>query len=243
MFFLKNDIYIEILYAYMSDHYSLEVMKIFNFDFTMLILPYIMTIHGKITNVDLKVVVLGAASVGKTSIINRYCNGTFSDETLSTIGAGFFTHSTKIDDTEVTLMIWDTAGQERFRSVAPSLLRGANGVVLVYDSHSQETFDELELYIEMFLDNLSSALTENSMPVLILGNKIDLEGQLLSKNIVEDWMRKNRIELFYHVSAKTGENINEAFDEFLKTLIKPDNFYEAAQLQLSAKPEEKHCAC
>jgi small GTP-binding protein len=62
---------------------------------------------------DLKLVVLGTAFVGKTSIINRYCNQIFNDETPSTVGAGFFTHSLRIDDTDVTAMFWDTAGDER----------------------------------------------------------------------------------------------------------------------------------
>ena len=128
---------------------------------------------SRYSSIDLKVVVLGVASVGKTSIINRYCNDSFREDSLSTIGAGFFTHSIKINDTEVTLMLWDTAGEERFRSVAPSLLRGSNGLVLVYDVTNVQSFNELEIYLEMFLD-VVNVNAMSVMPVLLLGNKTDL---------------------------------------------------------------------
>jgi GTPase SAR1 family protein len=62
---------------------------------------------------DLKIVVLGAAGVGKMSIITRYCNNTLKEQTASTIGAGFFTHTTEVNDVEMTIMIGDTAGEER----------------------------------------------------------------------------------------------------------------------------------
>lgn len=193
-------------------------------------------------SIDLKVVVLGVASVGKTSIINRYCNNTFREDSVSTIGAGFFTHSIKINDTEVTLMLWDTAGEERFRSVAPSLLRGSNGLVLVYDVTNVQSFNELEIYLEMFLDAVN-VNAMSSMPVLLLGNKTDLGKPAITELNVEEWKKKYKIKHSAFVSAKTGENINDAFTSLVNDLIKPPNFEDNKPVQLLVENKEKNTSC
>ena len=193
-------------------------------------------------SIDLKVVVLGVASVGKTSIINRYCNNTFREDSVSTIGAGFFTHSIKINDTEVTLMLWDTAGEERFRSVAPSLLRGSNGLVLVYDVTNVQSFNELEIYLEMFLYAVN-VNAMSSMPVLLLGNKTDLGKPAITELNVEEWKKKYKIKHSAFVSAKTGENINDAFTSLVNDLIKPPNFEDNKPVQLLVENKEKNTSC
>lgn len=181
---------------------------------------------------DLKLVVLGSSYVGKTSLINRYCNGSFIEDTLSTIGAGFFTHSLQVDGSEVTLMLWDTAGEERFRSVAPSLLRGANGMILVFDVTKFSTFEELDVYMDMFLDTCS--FDPNSfVPVLLLGNKADLGKCDVPNEAIEKWMKKNNVGIHYLVSAKTGENVQQAFEEFIKQIVVPQHIEEPIQIVLN----------
>lgn len=201
---------------------------------------------NRFSSIDLKVVVLGIASVGKTSIINRYCNDIFHEEnSLSTIGAGFFTHSIKHKDIDVTLMLWDTAGEERFRSVAPSLLRGSNGLVLVYDVTNLQSFTELEVYLDMFLDQVN-VNAMSVMPVLLLGNKADLSPQEVTEQVVEDWKKKHRIVYSAFVSAKTGENINDAFNNLVSVMVQPGNFVDKPQVQLIPQKEEDEpssCSC
>lgn len=177
-------------------------------------------------SMDLKIVVLGTAGVGKTSVICRYCNGTFIEDTLSTIGAGFFTNTLVIDSVEVTMMLWDTAGEERFRSVAPSLLRGANGIVLCYDLGSLASFEEIDTYMEMFLETCKCDFTEKPIPVLLIGNKADLENRQVPPSVIQEWMRKNNAVLHYEVSAKSGLNITEGFEALLKMLVHPEKVRE-----------------
>jgi small GTP-binding protein len=169
--------------------------------------------------VDRKIVILGTAYVGKTSIIQRYCNGIFQIETLHTIGSGFFTHTVTVDDTEVTLFLWDTAGTERFKSITPSLLRDAHGLVLVYDVSEPSTFSSLDMYLEMFLNTVNIDQSRE-LPVLVLGNKNDL-GPVVSELTVNAWCEKNGITHNYRVSAKTGQEIDEAMASLVKTLITP----------------------
>jgi small GTP-binding protein len=140
--------------------------------------------------VDLKVVALGASSVGKTSIIHRYCNGAFMSGLFSTVGAGFFTHTRMVSGTEVTLLLWDTAGEERFRSVAPSLLRGANGLILVYDLGNAASVGDLGIYLEMFLDTVKVDMSLE-LPVVLLGNKSDLGHFDVDRQQVNVWRKRN----------------------------------------------------
>ena len=185
----------------------------------------------RLSSIDLKIVILGSASVGKTSIINRYCNGIFQEETIATVGAGFFTHTVMVDESEVTLMIWDTAGEERFRSVAPSLLRGASGLILAYDMTNKVSFDDLDIYIEMFLDTVSVNVNED-LPVLLLANKCDLSplDRAVDAASAEEWRRKNKIKYSAEISAKTGVGIEKAFDDFVRFLSAPEHFQESPTL-------------
>lgn len=190
----------------------------------------------------MKVVVLGSANVGKTSIINRYCNGIFIDDTLNTIGAGFFTHTVNIDDYEVTLMLWDTAGEERFRSVAPSLLRGTNGLVLVFDLTSPESFSNIDIYMEMFLDTCEVDMA-HELPILLLGNKMDLNSQNVSDDNIQNWLTSNKVTHYFEVSAKTGLNINEAFMEFLQAIVQPLELQTGPPIQIVYNNSEKQSCC
>jgi small GTP-binding protein len=177
--------------------------------------------HQSGAALDLKIVVLGSAYVGKTSIINRYCNSTFTQSTLSTVGAGFFTHSMFIDNTDITIMLWDTAGEERFRSVTPALLRGAHGMVLAFDLSEKSTFDDLDIYLDLFLDTCKVDVTQ-APPVVLIGNKADLPMRAVSQEMIDKWKQKNRIAFYYPASAKSGSNVEEAMNQLIKSILSPE---------------------
>lgn len=201
---------------------------------------------------DIKIVFLGALNVGKTAIIHRYCNNRFQEDTVNTIGAGFFTHSLHIDNLDLTLLLWDTSGEERFRSVAPSLLRGANGLVLVYDLTNPKTFDDANVYLEMFLDTVVVDMG-CELPVLLLGNKLDCisdlneqqttEQEILQRS-VDEWCEKNRIVYKSQVSAKSGEGVSESIESLVRSIITPDHIGDRQPLQLTpVQVEEKKSGC
>ena len=204
---------------------------------------------------DLKIMFLGPANVGKTSIICRYCNNMFEMDPLSTIGAGFSNMNIEVDNNNLTLYLWDTAGEERFRSIAPSLIHGAHGLVLVYDI-TNPNFEDTEIYWKMFIDNATTTMTttSNSLPILLMGNKVDVikdqaEKEFNSKQSNEQnpqtddtyedsnklfeekmakiretaiaWCKDHNVSQIEFVSAKTGENINDAIYKFAKTLMQP----------------------
>ena len=169
---------------------------------------------------DLKVVVLGPHFVGKTCIVNRYCNGSFLKATFPTVGAGFFTHDISLPELDINLMLWDTAGEERFKSVAPTLLHGANGLILVFDVTNMESFLEIDVYFELFINSCQD-LSSKELPVLLLGNKCDLaDQQAVDESAVQLWLQKNQVTRFSYVSALTGVGVQEAIDNFVIALGK-----------------------
>jgi small GTP-binding protein len=188
-----------------------------------------------------KIVVLGATAVGKTSLINRFCGNPFDADTRSTVGASFFSRQVQADNTPVSLMFWDTAGEERFRSVAPALLRGANGVILVFDLTQISTFAELDPYLTMFLDTWH-ADPNRALPVLLLGNKKDLPDRTVAERDVEKWQQTNRVNLYYEVSAKDGTCVEAALLDFVTAMITPEAMGPiTAPVQLPGRVPERGC--
>ena len=90
-----------------------------------------------------KLLIIGDSGVGKSCLLLRFAEGTYTDSYISTIGVDFKIHTVNLDGKVVKLQIWDTAGQERFRTITSSYYRGAHGIIVVYDVTDQETFSEL----------------------------------------------------------------------------------------------------
>jgi small GTP-binding protein len=153
-----------------------------------------------------KVVVVGDSSVGKSSIVQRLIEGTFTEDGTSTCGADFFTHCVPVNNEQVKLQIWDTAGQERFRSISKSYFRNAVGAVLVYDITKMQSFDR----VGTWLNDLQSLAAPNAY-ILLVGNKADLEQHReVGIDLVKEWAERHHLESI-ETSALSGKNIKESF--------------------------------
>jgi small GTP-binding protein len=119
---------------------------------------------------------------------------------------------------DVSLTIWDTAGQERFRSITSSLLRGANGAVLVFDICDRASFDEVDGHFDTFA-NTCEFDSAGPMPVLLLGNKIDLDSFAVSPDEIAEWIQTHNVPMYFPVSAKHGENVAAAMRSFVGFLL------------------------
>lgn len=199
------------------------------------------------SSTDFKIVFVGAAGVGKTSLINRYCMNTFSEDTMATIGVSFFSRGVDVGNIKITLMIWDTAGEERFRSVAPSLLRGADGIVIVYDVTRPSSLSEIDFYFKMFLEMVH--VNHSRPPVLLLGNKCDVDVDSgIEAHIdcyeVQNWLQRRNVTMTAEVSAKTGENVEEAMfklAECVATNYADRTPRNGTTLTLQGAPKKRKC--
>ncbi len=158
-----------------------------------------------------KICLLGDGAVGKTSLIRRFVYDEFSDDYLSTFGTKV---TKKVVDPgggkNVALLIWDILGQKKHERLHSTYYRGASGALVVCDVTRKDTFTTLPRWIDSFHSVVSGA------PVVVLGNKVDLEDQIV---VGEKAIKKFASSVgvpYYMTSAKTGLNVEEAFRTIAK---------------------------
>ena len=162
-----------------------------------------------------QILLLGDMAVGKTCLINRYTNGVFKEEYISTVGFDYYTKQEEINNKTVQVKLWDTAGQERFKTLTPSFLRNAEGVIIVFDVTSQDSFDNVKGWI----NSIKSNLGEKIIPIIIVGNKIDMENMReISKEDGKKIASENDFK-YFETSAKTGIGVDEAIKEIVNQIL------------------------
>jgi len=161
-----------------------------------------------------KVLLLGDSTVGKTCFLKKYTDKTFQDVHMSTIGLDYRVKTMTLKSGKVVkLQIWDTAGQDRFRAITKNYYKGANGIILIYDVTSIQTYENVKNWISQIREEASP-----NVIIYIAGNKIDLEEE---RKIKTEEGQKLAEELglpFFETSAKTGVNINESFEDLVEKI-------------------------
>jgi len=153
-----------------------------------------------------KLLLIGDSGVGKSCLLLRYADDSFTESFISTIGVDFKIKTMVIDGKKVKLQIWDTAGQERFSTITSSYYRGANGLILVYDVTSRSSFDNLKKW----LDDIEKFSTGHVVRLLV-GNKSDLESKRqVDFNTAKAYADKLNIQ-YLETSAKQGSGVEKAF--------------------------------
>eukprot|EP01098_Paradermamoeba_levis_P006601 TRINITY_DN2745_c0_g1_i1.p1 TRINITY_DN2745_c0_g1~~TRINITY_DN2745_c0_g1_i1.p1 ORF type:complete len:200 (-),score=56.46 TRINITY_DN2745_c0_g1_i1:26-625(-) len=158
-----------------------------------------------------KVIILGNIEVGKTSLIIRFVDGTFEDQTSQEFETKDGT--VNVDGKSISLQITDTAGQERFRTLTSSYYRNADAMIVVYDVTNRESFDVVEGFVKE-----GNTYSSTSCAKFLVGNKTDLEDQrVVSTNEGDEIAKKLKIP-FFETSAKTGANVGALFETIGKKL-------------------------
>ena len=189
-----------------------------------------------------KVLLLGDSSVGKTCFLLRYCDKTFQEAHLSTIGLDYRLKSMTLNNEKnIKLQIWDTAGQDRFRALTKNYYKGANGIILIYDISTTQTFENVKVWINQIKEEANA-----NVIIYLVGNKIDLPKD--KRTVSEEEGQKLADEykfLFKEASAKEGTNVNEIFQELVEKIdaeTKPEvpNTEKKNQLY-QAKDKKRNC--
>jgi len=153
-----------------------------------------------------KLIFLGDQSVGKSCILNRFMNDTFTEDYQATIGLDFQSKNIQIDNQDIHLLLYDTAGQEKFRSLIPMYTRDSNIILLVYDITCKDSF----LHIPDWLNDITTVNKEDVIFALV-ANKIDLtDKRAVTTEEGEKYAKENNF-LFQEVSAKTGDGFSDLF--------------------------------
>lgn len=160
-------------------------------------------------SISKKIVLLGHFGVGKSSLIRRFVENTFSDDYKVTIGVHILKKSVNIDGNQLSMIIWDIEGNEKVQNTRNSYLMGTAGYIYVFDASRPSTYISLNQDIE-YLESLLPGI-----PMHLVGNKVDLiDLPELKKILIE----KN-IDCKYFASAKTGKNVETIFQSLGKLLI------------------------
>jgi len=162
-----------------------------------------------------KIMLLGDASVGKTSLTLRYISGFFLEDLKLTIGVDFYSKTSDFNNKKVKLQIWDFGGEERFRFLLSQYCKGANGAFFLYDITNRITLDHLPDWTQIIREYAGD------VPIMLIGSKLDLERFRAVPR--EDGIlaaKKYNLSSFVELSSKTGQNVEKAFDVMTETLIK-----------------------
>ncbi|KAF9927060.1 hypothetical protein FBU30_003522 [Linnemannia zychae] len=197
--------------------------------------------------VQVKLVLLGEAAVGKSSLVLRFVNDEFQQNKEPTIGAAFLTQKCRLEDKVIKFEIWDTAGQERFHSLAPMYYRNAQAAVIVYDVTKASSLEKAKSWVK----ELQRQANPNIV-IALTGNKVDLvanrknrtdndseageDGEQDAQEIEdeeddEDYAITRQVPteeasayaqeaglLFFETSAKNGQGVAEVFTEIAKKI-------------------------
>ena len=161
-----------------------------------------------------KLLIVGETLVGKTAFLLRFIENSFLPQ-YATIGIYSRIKLLKIQDKSIEFHIWDTAGPERLRSITKNYYKNVHGIILVYDVTNKNSFKKLK---SNFIKDIEEKATSNVKKILV-GNKCDLPNRVVTEDEGKKLAEEYNME-FFEVSAKTGQNVNEAFNYLMEYLLK-----------------------
>ena len=185
----------------------------------------------KEADITIKVLLIGNAYVGKTLIVQKFIDNTFSKSTVSTIGVDLQSKVIDINGKKVKYLIWDTAGEERMKTMTYSYYRGCHVILVVYDVTERNSFKNVTTWIEC-IDKFAKT---NVLRILV-GNKTDLEDKrIISKEEGKQLAEENGLK-YYEISALKTTGLQEMFEDVAKEYV--EIYEQKAYKNFQLKKEE-----
>ena len=185
-----------------------------------------------------KILLLGDASVGKTSFTKRYCYNIFNPSERLTIGVDFHVKTIELNGKKIKLQIWDVGGEERFRFLLPTYCLGANAAFILYDLTRTATLDNIPEWASIVKQK------GGSIPIMLVGAKLDLQEtqREIQRELGIQIAEKNNMDSFVEISSKENVNVDKAF-HYLLINKKIENLKEVSEeYGLTLKRGYKICA-
>jgi len=157
-----------------------------------------------------RLLTLGDAGAGKSSLLLRYTQNEFATDYMPTIGIDFRLKTVTVKGKTVKVQVWDTAGQERFRTITHNYYRGAHGIALVYDVTNDSSFQNIRKWIQDV-----HTYAEQSVNIVLIGNKADLASKRVVDKVKGQQLADEYDIKFFETSAKTNANVEEAFSSLV----------------------------
>ena len=188
----------------------------------------------------IKVLIAGDSSVGKTNIVYRFIDNKFNQQYMVTTGMDLKTTTIDVKGKKIRIQLWDTAGQEKYRAITRNLFLKVQGFLLVYDITNKESFHNLGAWIKLIRDECGS-----HMPIVLVGNKNDLEEQRsTTKDEAMDFAKEEKID-YIETSSKSGENIAKAISLIVEKVLESSEMVNDCSFTLdnglAADNKKKKC--
>ena len=164
-----------------------------------------------------KVTIVGDGSVGKTSLIQKFTQGTFQRDYIKTIGAQLTNYKTELNGNKVELIFWDIAGQDDFHFLRPSFYRSSKAAIIVYSLEENDLGERSFEHITSWFKDVKQFCGE--IPVIIFANKVDLiNEQSLDRAKIQNLVKEHNFLDYYITSAKTGQGLDHAFNALIQEI-------------------------
>ncbi|XP_019959168.2 EF-hand calcium-binding domain-containing protein 4B isoform X2 [Paralichthys olivaceus] len=184
-----------------------------------------------------KIVLVGNSSVGKTSLLQRFCDNCFHSGTSATVGIDYSVKTIVVDSSQVALQMWDTAGQERYRSITKQFFRKADAVIVMYDITAQQSFTAVRQWLTSVKEGAG-----DDIPIMLLGNKTDKEIERQVQKGLGERLAKDCQMAFFECSACSGHNVMESMVH-LARILKEQEDREKEKTVLLSSPSAKSRSC
>ncbi|XP_008779100.1 ras-related protein RABE1c-like isoform X1 [Phoenix dactylifera] len=184
----------------------------------------------------IKLLLIGDSGVGKSCLLLRFTDDSFTTSFITTIGIDFKIRTIELDGKRIKLQIWDTAGQERFRTITTAYYRGAMGILLVYDVTDESSFNNIRNWIRQIEQHASDNVNK-----ILVGNKADMDENKRAVSTSQGQMLADEYGIkFFETSAKTNFNVEQVFfsiaRDIKQRLAESDSKSEPQTIKIS-KPD------
>ncbi|MHA1987589.1 MAG: Rab family GTPase [Promethearchaeota archaeon] len=164
-----------------------------------------------------KVTIIGDGSVGKTTLIQKFTQGTFQKDYIKTIGAQLTNYKTELNGHRTELIFWDIAGQDEFHFLRPSFYRSSKAAIIVFSLEENNLGDRSFEHIASWYKDVKQFCGD--IPIIVFANKVDLiDEQKLDKTKIQNLVKKYNFLDHYITSAKTGQGLDEAFNALIREI-------------------------
>ena len=185
-----------------------------------------------------KILMLGDTGVGKTSLLVRFSQDNFTPSYITTIGVDIINKKINIGNYVVNLKVWDTAGQERYQTFTKQFFQNVDGVVLVLNLLSLESFEKLEKWLNLIRNQYKNE--EQTLELIVAGNKCDCDDdeRLVQSTDIETFVQEHQVK-YLETSAKTGFNVERLFKTLTKKILKRKGIKSELKDSINIEQQQK----
>lgn len=185
-----------------------------------------------------KILMLGDTGVGKTSLLVRFSQDNFTPSYITTIGVDIINKKINIGNYVVNLKVWDTAGQERYQTFTKQFFQNVDGVVLVLNLLSLESFKKLEKWLNLIRNQYKNE--EQTLELIVAGNKCDCDDdeRFVQSTDIETFVQEHQVK-YLETSAKTGFNVERLFKTLTKKILKRKGIKSELKDSINIEQQQK----